>query len=722
MGPYGGVRLWIYEQGRTGFLALESASCLCVCGSRRVHQRHEHHQHTRRPEQQRRMRLQELQQRRRRKCGGDSEQQVEGRQSQKHGGLLLHARKEPLKGGICVSGHPLPGECRGGAAHFSTVSFVLWLTVLFLLVWETRLSPSGYDFSAGALALESRHYDHPQVLTSPLKRQPKEEKRDLLPNVSVAKGEQSFAESLLSSAAAREPWPTEAPAPPVPFQGTEEIYEMRSRGTRLLALGDVHGDMHNTLLVLSAAGLVNPETWSWTGGDATLVQTGDILDRGDKGIQLLEFFKRLSQEARAAGGMVLQLLGNHEMMNICGFFQYANPSETAVLGGLENRRRFFQFGTGHYGKMLASFLAAVKVDDIVFSHAGITPPFAKLGLRELTRRLRAELTNDCEKYKESLYNPLTAPGAPLVVSGPDGPLWTRAFARGTLEEICPVVDESLQQLKATRMVMGHNVQSSHHIETYCRGKLVAIDTGLSSFVSNSPTMLEIRYARVSFEWSVIPPPRPLFGMSTLLAARAMSRTRPLVSPPKEGEGPSTSQPQGATSDVPEKASTRPLVESPTHREGPSTSQAQGAASSLGPPPQRGTLAPGGESLLWGSDSTSRPQARSMGEERGLFAKPATLARQRSTSTSEYGGPSLLWPSLPSTPITTSTHEERRGEEMLPRRSPPPSSPPRRRTMSHLPRVPLPMPPRPPLPESLQPSEPPKGWQWQKGGASKRDEL
>ena len=50
---------------------------------------------------------------------------------------------------------------------------------------------------------------------------------------------------------------------------------------RLVAIGDLHGDATAFRKVLSVAGLYD-EGRGWIGGDATLVQIGDVLDRGDE--------------------------------------------------------------------------------------------------------------------------------------------------------------------------------------------------------------------------------------------------------------------------------------------------------------------------------------------------------------------------------------------------------------------------------------------------------
>nr|GFB12488.1 shewanella-like protein phosphatase 2 [Tanacetum cinerariifolium] len=67
------------------------------------------------------------------------------------------------------------------------------------------------------------------------------------------------------------------PAPPV--NNTNENVFQTSPPDRLIALGDLHGDLPKTKESLSLAGLIDSEN-NWSGGSSTLVQIGDVLDRG----------------------------------------------------------------------------------------------------------------------------------------------------------------------------------------------------------------------------------------------------------------------------------------------------------------------------------------------------------------------------------------------------------------------------------------------------------
>src|SRR5947208_13226999 len=83
----------------------------------------------------------------------------------------------------------------------------------------------------------------------------------------------------------------------------------------LVAIGDIHGDLDALDRSLRAAGLTDPRG-RWIGGPTVLVQTGDVMDRGPEVRGVLDRLMTLETEAAAAGGRVVVLLGNHEVMNL----------------------------------------------------------------------------------------------------------------------------------------------------------------------------------------------------------------------------------------------------------------------------------------------------------------------------------------------------------------------------------------------------------------------
>jgi hypothetical protein len=105
------------------------------------------------------------------------------------------------------------------------------------------------------------------------------------------------------------------------------------RSSRIVAVGDLHGDIENAQKVLEMAGVVD-SNGRWSGKVDVFVQTGDIVDRyaprysfpvfltrwssGDDTIQLFDWMEELRSQALGAGGQVLSHLGNHEWMNAIG--------------------------------------------------------------------------------------------------------------------------------------------------------------------------------------------------------------------------------------------------------------------------------------------------------------------------------------------------------------------------------------------------------------------
>lgn len=93
---------------------------------------------------------------------------------------------------------------------------------------------------------------------------------------------------------------------------------------RIVAIGDIHGSLDGFVTILQRAGLIDAQR-RWTGGAATLVQTGDYMDRGAGVRAVLDLLMALERQAPASGGRVVTLLGNHEVMNLVGETRDATP-------------------------------------------------------------------------------------------------------------------------------------------------------------------------------------------------------------------------------------------------------------------------------------------------------------------------------------------------------------------------------------------------------------
>jgi hypothetical protein len=175
----------------------------------------------------------------------------------------------------------------------------------------------------------------------------------------------------------------------------------------------------------------------------------------------MELMIRLQSEAQAAGGQVIPLLGNHEVMNTQGDWRYVHPEDITEFGSARDRQIALS-PSGKYGKWLSSLDAVTVVQRTVFVHGGITPTMAKLGLDALNKGVHHEMF-----------------GSSKQVTGGDGPLWYRGFVQEPESTACPLLEQSLTLLDADRMVVGHTTQRSGVILSRCDGKLAVIDIGIS---------------------------------------------------------------------------------------------------------------------------------------------------------------------------------------------------------------------------------------------------
>jgi Calcineurin-like phosphoesterase len=211
--------------------------------------------------------------------------------------------------------------------------------------------------------------------------------------------------------------------------------QKQAEADAVVAIGDVHGAYDNFVGILQRVGLIDKHN-DWAGGKATFVQVGDLIDRGPKPREVLDLMMALEKEAPEAGGRVVFVLGNHEVMNIMGDLRYVTPGNYASfadthseerqrsayqqyvkwrgdhaallaelaspmeitetewmarhpLGFIEQREAFSP--KGEYGKWLREHAPVAEVDRVLFLHGGISPGLAHLHLDSINSQVRDEI-------------------------------------------------------------------------------------------------------------------------------------------------------------------------------------------------------------------------------------------------------------------------------------------------------------------------------------------
>jgi hypothetical protein len=308
------------------------------------------------------------------------------------------------------------------------------------------------------------------------------------------------------------------------FADARQIDEYQWEGVeRIVAIGDLHGDYDNYIATLSAAGLVDKKG-KWSGGKTHLVQNGDIPDRGPDTRKIIEHISKLGKQAKRKGGRVHNLIGNHEAMNMYGDLRYVSPGEFEAfvtrnseklrdrvfevsmqnlsaadpsafsslpenyretwnkqhpLGWVEHRQAWDPAWNpdGEYAKWVMSKKVAVKVNDTVFLHGGISGFYCKNSLQSLTEEVIANL----REYQ---------PGNSGILEDDFGPLWYRGLSGSEPMAGVETVDAILAYHRIKHVAVGHTVTSGVIWPRY-DGKVLMIDTGISRVYGGHIGYLEI---------------------------------------------------------------------------------------------------------------------------------------------------------------------------------------------------------------------------------------
>lgn len=266
----------------------------------------------------------------------------------------------------------------------------------------------------------------------------------------------------------------------------------KAGGPRIVAIGDLHGDFSATQRAFRLAGAIDAAD-SWVGEKLIVVQTGDQLDRGNDEEKILRFLQRLQKEAKAVGGAVHVLSGNHETMNVLGDFRYVTGPALQHFQGWEPASPFGKQAPAQYrvraeaflpgggaAQMLAEQPLVLMVGDSLFAHGGVLPHHVDFGIDRLNQETR-----------EWMRGERSRPPAPVVDER--GPVWTRRYGAPVLDQgACEVLAQTLGKLGAKRLVVGHTVQE-RGMSGACGGRVFRIDVGLAAHYGNRPVqVLEIR--------------------------------------------------------------------------------------------------------------------------------------------------------------------------------------------------------------------------------------
>ena len=196
----------------------------------------------------------------------------------------------------------------------------------------------------------------------------------------------------------------------------------------------------------------------------------------------------LEEKAKAAGGYVHFILGNHEIMNMSNDLNYVNE-RYIQHAQLMNRPYMQLFGAdAELGRWLATKNTVERIGKTLFMHGGISGYMNQMAipLKDLNDMTRSFYTDTTYQYKDQRLN---------IIYSDFGPFWYRGYykaPRATIEQI----DSTLNIYGVNQITTGHTIISTE-IRSLYGGKLYDTDVHHAEGQSEALLIDDKKFMRVN---------------------------------------------------------------------------------------------------------------------------------------------------------------------------------------------------------------------------------
>ena len=268
-------------------------------------------------------------------------------------------------------------------------------------------------------------------------------------------------------------------------------YNINYNYSNIIVIGDIHGDIERLKKLLIKEKIINYNL-EWIALNTLVIQLGDQLDSLNriinikeweilKDIDVVNFTNLLSKIAVLKNSLFISLNGNHELMNILGNFSYVSKKSL-------NHDRINLFKkNGMYRDILANRPLIVKINDLLFCHAGIKKHHLDIldkynknifYINEIWKKYL--LLDNLDNIDKNIFN--------TIINDNDGIMWTRNIYNDNENKYV------LNKLNSTYMFVGHNTVDNIKL----KNNIWFVDSGLSrSYGRNNYEYIKIKNKNIS---------------------------------------------------------------------------------------------------------------------------------------------------------------------------------------------------------------------------------
>lgn len=234
---------------------------------------------------------------------------------------------------------------------------------------------------------------------------------------------------------------------------------------KMLVISDIEGNFQALRKLLQGNRVID-ENFNWIYGKDHVVFVGDFVDRGTMVTEVLWLIYSLEEKAKAAGGYVHYILGNHEIMNMSNDLSYVHE-RYIQHASLINKPYMQLFGPdAEIGRWLATKNVVEKIGHVLFTHGGISTyiNYLNVSLKELNEITRPYYTDTTYKYTDNRLN---------IIYSDFGPFWYRNYYKAPRAGMGQI-DSTLSNYRVRHISTGHTI-IGNEISSVYGGKVFNTD-------------------------------------------------------------------------------------------------------------------------------------------------------------------------------------------------------------------------------------------------------